>query len=84
VLKLAGISHPSYTGFLSQVRDRYPVVYRQMLISADGQAVNDWTKKEATDPILRDFRYIQYDEMFGKEYASPKFFPAMQASKPAS
>jgi hypothetical protein len=55
-----------------------------MLISADGQAVNDWTKKEATDPILRDFRYIQYDEMFGKEYASPKFFPAMQASKPAS
>jgi phosphoglycerol transferase MdoB-like AlkP superfamily enzyme len=84
VLKLAGIEHPYYTGFLSQVRDRYPVVYRQMLIGADGNAVDNWQKKEPADPVLRDFRLIQYDQMFGKEYASPKFFPAMQASKPGS
>jgi phosphoglycerol transferase MdoB-like AlkP superfamily enzyme len=37
VLKLAGITHPYYTGFLSQVRDSYPVVYRQMLVTADGK-----------------------------------------------
>jgi phosphoglycerol transferase MdoB-like AlkP superfamily enzyme len=84
VLKLAGITHPYYTGFLSQVRDSYPVVYRQMLVTADGKAVDNWQKKEPADPVLRDFRYLQYDQMFGKEYASPAFFPAMQASKPAS
>ena len=69
---------------LGQVRDRYPVVYRQMLIDASGKAVNNWLKKEPADPVLRDFRYIQYDQMFGKEYSSRKFFPAMQASKPAT
>jgi phosphoglycerol transferase MdoB-like AlkP superfamily enzyme len=84
VLRLGGITHPYYTGFLGEVRDRYPVVYRQMLIGADGKAVDNWLKKDPADPILRDFRYIQYDQMFGKEYASQKFFPAMQASKPAS
>ncbi|MGN6768567.1 MAG: LTA synthase family protein [Rhizobiaceae bacterium] len=84
VLKLAGIEHPYYTGFLSQVRDHYSVVYRQMLIGADGSAVNDWQKKEPAEPILHNFRLIQYDQMFGKEYASSKFFPAMQASKPGS
>ncbi|OJU06107.1 MAG: cation tolerance protein CutA [Rhizobiales bacterium 65-79] len=84
VLKLAGISHPYYTGFLSEVRDHYSVVYRQMLISADGEAVDNWQKKEPADPVLRDFRFIQYDEMFGKEYASPKFFPGGEASKPGS
>jgi phosphoglycerol transferase MdoB-like AlkP superfamily enzyme len=84
VLKLAGISHPYYTGFLSEVRDRYPVVYRQMLINSDGQAVDDWLKKDPSDPVLRDFRYIQYDQMFGKDYASPKFFPGTLQSRPAS
>jgi phosphoglycerol transferase MdoB-like AlkP superfamily enzyme len=84
VLKLAGISHPYYTGFLSEVRDHYPVVYRQMLINSNGQAVDDWLKKDPSDPVLRDFRYIQYDQMFGKDYASPKFFPGTLESRPAS
>jgi hypothetical protein len=55
-----------------------------MLIGADGKAVDNWLKKDPADPVLRDFRYIQYDQMFGKEYASPRFFPGMQASRPAS
>ena len=84
VLELAGIEHPYYTGFLSQVRDHYPVVYRQMMIGADGKAVNNWLKKEPVEPILHDFRLIQYDQMFGKEYASPNLFPTTLASRPAS
>ncbi len=84
VLQLGGITHPYYTGFLSQVRDHYPVVYRQMLVSANGQAVDNWSQQKDVDPIIRDFRYLQYDQMFGKDYGSPAFFPEMRKSEAGS
>jgi phosphoglycerol transferase MdoB-like AlkP superfamily enzyme len=82
VLRLAGITHPYYTGFLGQLEARYRVVYRQMLVKTDGTAVQNWAQQKQVDPIIRDFRYLQYDQMFGNGYAERNFFPEMLSTKP--
>ena len=75
VLKAAGITHPYYTGFLGALGERYPIVDRNMLFGADGAATPDWARQKEIDPAIRDFRYLQYDMMFGKRHAGPDFFP---------
>lgn len=75
VLKAAGITHPYYTGFLGALGERYPIVDRNMLFGADGAATPDWARHKEIDPAIRDFRYLQYDMMFGKRRAGPDFFP---------
>ena len=75
VLRTAGITHPYYTGFLGDLRQRYRVVDRNMLLSAGGEATVDWARQKKIDPAVRDFRYLQYDMMFGKRHAAPDFFP---------
>ena len=77
VLKTAGISHPYYTGFLGQMRERYDVIERSMLLSTDGKPTADWSraKPKDIDPAIRDFRLLQYDIMFGKKHGAPRFFP---------
>lgn len=76
VLKAAGITHPYYTGFLGALNERYHVIDRHMLLDPQGQATADWSQqKKKLDPAIRDFRYLQYDMMFGKRRAGPDFFP---------
>jgi phosphoglycerol transferase MdoB-like AlkP superfamily enzyme len=77
VLKAAGITHPYYTGFLGEVHERFRVVDRNMLIDADGKDYPDWARKRELDPEIRDFRFLQYDMMFDRKAAAPKFFPEM-------
>lgn len=75
VFRTAGISHPYYTGFLGDLHQRYSVVERSLLLSADGEPTPDWARQKQIDPSIRDFRYLQYDMMFGKHRAAPDFFP---------
>ncbi|MGP2492446.1 LTA synthase family protein [Mesorhizobium sp. PUT5] len=75
VLKAAGITHPYYTGFLGALSERYRIVDRNVLFDANGEATPDWAQQKETDPAIRDFRYLQYDMMFGKRRAGPDFFP---------
>jgi phosphoglycerol transferase MdoB-like AlkP superfamily enzyme len=75
ILTTAGISHPYYTGFLGQMRERYSVVDRNLLMTPAGEATPDWARKKKIDPAIRDFRLLQYDMMFGKRRAAPDFFP---------
>ncbi|MET3790242.1 LTA synthase family protein [Aquamicrobium terrae] len=75
VFKTAGISHPYYTGFLSDLRQQYSVVERSLLLSANGEPTLDWARQKEIDPAIRDFRYLQYDMMFGKHHGAPAFFP---------
>ncbi len=81
ILKTAGITHPYYTGFLGEMREQYSVVDRNLLLSADGDATPDWARAKDIDPEIRDFRFIQYDMMFGKRKAAQDFFPET-AEKP--
>lgn len=86
LLKLAGMTHPYYTGFLGEVRDKYRVIERQLLLKPDGKTgLQNWVGNPKTDPIVKDFRLLQYDAMFGKGYAREAFFPAMDdKEKPRS
>lgn len=75
ILTTAGITHPYYTGFLGEMREHYRVVDRNLLLTPAGEATSDWSRQKEIDPAIRDFRFIQYDMMFGKRHAAPDFFP---------
>ncbi len=82
VLKTAGFTHPFYTGFLGEVRERYRVVDRSMLVEPDNETIENWTKRGDLEPVIRDFRFLQFDMMFGKRYGIPGFFPEIEAKNP--
>ena len=75
VLATAGITHPYYTGFLGALSERYRVVDRNLLLPVSGEPAPDWARRKEIDPAIRDFRFLQYDMMFGKRRAGPDFFP---------
>lgn len=74
VLKEAGFEHPYYTGFLGAVHDKLRVIDRYMLIDAKGSATAGWARQKTVDPLVRDFRFLQHDIMFGKQYGLERFF----------
>ena len=77
VLKTAGYEHPFYTGFLGRVQKKYTVIDRYQLATRDNQAFPDWARKEQDlDPMVRDYRNLQHDIMFGREYGLDRFFPS--------
>ena len=39
------------------------------------QATPDWSREKLIDPLINDFRLLQYDAMFGKQKATKRFFP---------
>lgn len=75
IFRTAGIEHPYYTDFLAGVRDQYRVVERNMLIDAAGRPTADWARAKQPAAIIRDFRFLQFDIMFGKRHGAPAYFP---------
>ncbi|WP_414709277.1 LTA synthase family protein [Rhizobium sp.] len=77
ILKTAGYEHPFYTGFLGRVQKKYNIVDRYQLATRDNQTFPDWSRNERDlDPMMRDYRYLQHDMMFGREYGLDRFFPS--------
>ncbi|MBB4569788.1 LTA synthase family protein [Rhizobium leucaenae] len=77
ILKTAGYEHPFYTGFLGRLQKKYTIIDRYQLATRDNQAFPDWARKEQNlDPLIRDYRYLQHDVMFGREYGLDRFFPS--------
>ncbi|SCB07313.1 LTA synthase family protein [Rhizobium hainanense] len=77
LLKTAGYEHPFYTGFLGRVQKKYTIVDRYLLATRDNQAFPDWARKEQdVDQMVRDYRNLQHDMMFGREYGLERFFPS--------
>ena len=81
LFQVAGIEHPYYTGFLGRVDASYDVIERHVLISPAGEAKQDWSRERDIDPLINDFRLLQYDAMFGRQRTVPRFFPGLP--KPA-
>ena len=75
VFETAGIKHPYYTGFLGRVDAKYDVVERHLLLSHTGEAIPDWSQQKLVDPLINDFRLLQYDAMFGHQRTVKRFFP---------
>ena len=80
LFQVAGIEHPYYTGFLGRVDARYDVIERHVLISKSGPQP-DWSQEKLIDPLINDFRLLQYDAMFGRQHTVKRFFPGLP--KPA-
>ena len=80
LVSLAGFDHPYYTGYLGDVRDRYSVIDRYQLVTAEGAPKPDWSAKgKPVDPLVANMRFLQYDMMFGKQHAGERFFPGHAA-----
>ena len=75
VARLAGLEHPYYTGFLGQLASRFNIVDRYMLQQADGTPLPDWQRMGTVDQAIRDYRFIEHDVMFGRQYGLDRFFP---------
>lgn len=75
VLKAAGIEHPYYTGFLGKVHEHYRIVDRNLLVTRDDEPVADWGRAKDIDPLVADYRLLQYDMMFGERNAVERLFP---------
>lgn len=76
VLKTAGFSDPFYTGTLGEVQDAFSVVDRHMLVATDGKALPDWSISPNSIPdVVRNYRLLQFDMMFGEQYGRERFFP---------
>lgn len=77
IVQSAGFSDPFYTGFLGKVAEQYSVIDRYMLVGADQTSQPGWNDGgNKADPVLKNYRLLQYDMMFGKQYAKDRFFPA--------
>lgn len=75
ILKQGGFEHPYYTGFLGNIFDRYPIIDRYMLVDKAGKDMASWTRQKTIPPLVRDYRFLQHDMMFGKRYGMDRFFP---------
>ncbi|MBX9464722.1 MAG: LTA synthase family protein [Aquamicrobium sp.] len=78
VLQAAGMDHPYYTGFLGTAYDRWHVIDRHLLVDKNGSPTEGWSHA-VVDPLLRDYRLIQYDVMFGARHGADRFFPRIEA-----
>lgn len=85
LMKMAGFEHPYYTGFLGKVHEKYDIIDRYQLISRTDEATPDWSRGGELDPLIRDYRYLQHDMMFGRQHGLGRFFPGQLAvSGPAT
>lgn len=76
ILKTAGMDDPFYTGLLGRVEKQYPVVDRHMLVDNKENGIADWSISSKSIPaIIREYRLLQYDMMFGEQYGKTRFFP---------
>jgi phosphoglycerol transferase MdoB-like AlkP superfamily enzyme len=74
ILKQGGFEHPYYTGFLGNIFDKYRIIDRYMLVDAGGKNTASWGRQKTIPPLIRDYRFLQHDMMFGKRYGTDRFF----------
>ena len=60
---------------LGRVAERYAVIDRHQLIGRNNKAQADWALSGRIDPLIRDYRLLQHDVMFGEGYGLDRFFP---------
>lgn len=75
IVRMAGYRHPYYTGMLGRVSERYAVIDRHLLIGRNNKSQADWALSGRIDPLIRDYRLLQHDVMFGEGYGLERFFP---------
>lgn len=75
ILNMAGVSHPFYTDFLGALHEKYAVIDNHVLFATDGSTQENWQREAEWPKMVRDYQLIQYDQIFGQDYAGERFFP---------
>lgn len=57
ILKDADVEMPGYFSIFSELKQKYPVLQNRIELNVDGN-----------DELIRDYKMIQYDILFGKQY----------------
>ena len=58
------------------MQQAFSVIDRNMLVATDGKALPDWSiAPNAVPDVVRDYRLLQFDMMFGQQYGRERFFP---------
>ncbi|WP_426228142.1 LTA synthase family protein [Pararhizobium sp. DWP3-4] len=74
ILKQGGFEHPYYTEFLGNIFDKYRIIDRYMLVDKAGKETASWARQKTIPPLIRDYRFLQHDMMFGQRYGTDRFF----------
>jgi len=72
LMRTIGYEHPFYNEFLSQAMTDVPVLHRKLTYryEGNGNVVRDQAHKKTVD----DYKWIQYDIMFGEQYVADQIF----------
>jgi phosphoglycerol transferase MdoB-like AlkP superfamily enzyme len=79
LLRLAGIRHPFFVNFLERLRAVAPALTVQLSLDAAGRPCI--TAPPAANSLLESYRLLQYDMMFGQQYAQALLFAPPPPSK---
>jgi len=74
ILKQGGFEHPYYTGFLGNIFDKYRIIDRYMLVDNTGKDTPAWGRQKTIPSLIRDYRFLQHDMMFGQRFGTDRFF----------
>jgi arylsulfatase A-like enzyme len=66
LLDLAGVPKPPHARLVEKVGQRFPIVSTAGVFDATGEPVSP--EAEEREAILRDYRLMQYDLLFGEQY----------------
>lgn len=64
ILKDAGVSYPNYFNIMPKLEDKYPIMHLKNMGLVD-----------AEDDLVKDYRLIQYDLLFGNKYLKDTVIP---------
>jgi hypothetical protein len=45
-----------------------------MLVDAAGKETASWGRQKTIAPLIRDYRFLQHDMMFGQRFGTDRFF----------
>jgi phosphoglycerol transferase MdoB-like AlkP superfamily enzyme len=74
ILRLAGIEHPFYTGFLDRLRRKAPALVRQVCLDEQGKPQAN--VPAAAQEMAKEYELLQHDMLWGEQYAWPILFSA--------
>ncbi|MEF3353291.1 LTA synthase family protein [Paenibacillus sp. GYB006] len=69
IYELTGLEKPKYYEFLSSINNKYSAISKTININAEGE-----NKREIDSITEEDYKLIQYDLLFGKEYSKNYLF----------
>ena len=73
LMDAAGLPKSAYQNFLSELREKFPVITANFAIDADGNFYSSSEYDQLAD-VLEDYEIIQYYHLFDNEHRKDEIF----------